>query len=200
MSDASDLREQVQELVRASKACSENEVQATYRIAMATRAFLHQDALQHVRDNPHAPRLVAWMCDGWSGPTCSRAQLKSAAGVSTTRHGKCRREYLLEHAFLRLRDHDGGCFFTLLPGEARPMTKGRGAWNVFSARREFLEPLQSIERSGVCITWTVLDGALYSAAKRHFRAEHLLKYNVGRALASPETNGADFGTAEGGGV
>ena len=57
------------------------------------------------------------------------------------------------------------------------MSKGRGAWNCFSAGCEFYETLRSIGARGVVINFYLSDGQLFTASERHFKARHKLFYS-----------------------
>ena len=158
------------ELVQVGRVCSKADMQETYAISKATHEFLRKKALELFKDHPFHASMIVWMCDGWSGPTCSHTHLQHAEGVRTTRQGKCRREYHLEHGFVRIRSVEGHELFDIIPSEARPLTQGRGAWHVWQCREDFLPPVRELGCKGMCVAFTVMDGALYSATKRHLRA------------------------------
>jgi len=120
--------------------------------------------------------LYAYMADGWTGNIMSKT-VESRPGVLVDARGRIRREFLLEHAFLRARLPCGQRLMQNILSRPRPMTLGKGAWNVFTSCKEFLgDFLRGLGATGLTVSWYVLDGALKSAFQRHMHAAHRLKF------------------------
>ena len=173
------VRACVRELVQVGRTLSEEEIVQCQQISKAAHRVLRRHCLDLIEEHPQAHTMVAYMCDGWAGPTRSAAKVSLAAGGQLFRHDHSRVEYHLEHAFVRLRTWGGRDIMGLIASEARPMTAGRKAWNVFGARADFLPPLRKLGARGIVISWVVMDGALFSAARRQMRAAHQARYDIG---------------------
>lgn len=96
--------------------------------------------------------------------------------VVVVRHGPARREYNLEHVFVRLRPAVGSEVLALVSSEARPMSCGKTSWHSFSACCDFMDTLRNQGCDGVVVAVYVTDRLLHSALKRHLRARHAMAY------------------------
>lgn len=178
MEETEAFLERVRDLTRVGLTCTPEELRWTYRCVCASTDMLRRRARNLVEKNPHAPTLVAYLADGWSGWTASNVSLGSGDGpLALRRDGGVKREYYLEHCIMRQHRDTGNPEVVMLPGIPRPMARGRTAWHCFESACEYMAIPRNLGCEGIVISVYVLDGALFDTCKRFFGARHAMAYS-----------------------
>ena len=94
------------------------------------------------------------------------------------RKGHFRHELLLERGLIKLRHGNGNEDFHMLFGPPRGLRHGKTSWNMLTAACEFSSIVRASGHVGIAVTVYIMDGLLYSASVRLFKARHALWYDV----------------------
>ena len=158
----------------APTVCSKAELQQCRAIAIAIDKFLRREADAELRAD-FVAALFVYQCDGWASCVSDVARVEGADRMV----GRRRREFLLEHAFLRIRPFAGPDKVFQCSSPARVLDQGKSAWHQFSASSEFHALVSQDNPDKICISMYVMDGACFSGCKRCFRARHFAAFQPG---------------------
>jgi hypothetical protein len=180
-----EFKRMVLQFSRVGYVLTKTEVTAALKISYAIKKHLQRKALQSLAAFPREPSMMIYMADGW-GASVSETLTKPVSGTHlvVTRKGRFRHEFLLQRGLVRQSLSTGEQKLFTLMEDPLGLSKGKGSWNVFSANLMFFPTLRHIGCTGVTINVYLLDGALFSALDRKFKAKHLLYYKSGLALGS----------------
>jgi hypothetical protein len=98
-------------------------------------------------------------------------------------------EFLLERFFLKFVGSDGTPVVRCLLRDPRPLSFGKGSWQIFQAACEFLPHLRSLGHEGIIVSHACFDRAVYSAVSRKVQQRQYLWYEH-RFGPAPRTGGA----------
>lgn len=171
-----DLRGRVLEYSDAWRVLSETEGHEADRIAEAICTYLRRRVETLVAEHQARPVLISYQCDGW-GTNIGGRSVRAHGSVTVRHHGRFREEFLLQRVVLRLRRPGVGDDMRMVMFPPRPLTEGKGSWNVWSAASEALGTLRSLGHSGIAVTVYLQDGALHESTFTKFRGKHMAWYD-----------------------
>ena len=158
----------------ATTVCSKAELQQCRAIAIAVDKLLRREADAELRAD-FVAALFVYQCDGWASWISDVVRVEGVDRIV----GRRRREFLLEHAFLRIRPPAGPDKVCQCSSPARVLDQGKTAWHQFSASSEFHKLIAQDNSEKICISMYVMDGANFTACKRFFRARHFSAFQPG---------------------
>ena len=162
----------VESLTSVGQALTSRMLNQTRRIARFAVHEKRDRVAQLIQSNKYGANLIAYGSDGWSGQIGSLTRECLGQHLTVTRKGTCYHEVLLEHAFVRSRRADGTESVEVVLDRPRGLSRGKGAWNVFTAATEFLELGRVLGARGVMIQFYCMDKMLFAPFMRYTRARH----------------------------
>ena len=169
------LAERVRTLSLVSHRVTEAETDEALRIGTSIERYLRGEAEQLVRICADEPVLLCYLADGWSCSLTDRSTSEAARGCTLRWKG----EYLLERAVVRCRPGMGDSGLRMIMGPPRLLSKGKSAFNVFTAACDFLPLARTLGHEDICMAVYILDGHMYDSCLRKLRARHLFYYEGG---------------------
>ena len=175
------------ELAKPSKALNKKEERLVLRVCESSKEFLKLQAQELINIAENRPILYHYGSDGTL--LLSRKRFTYATeSLSTTSVGGAGEEFLVERAFLKTTSALGEPLVRYLGRDPRPLTLGKGAWNVFGALCGFF-PLVDRLRAlpGITVYSYVFDRALLSSLDTKLHQRHLLYESVVAAGTSGDS-------------
>ena len=177
----------VLELAKPSKALSKKEERLVLRICESSKEFLKVQAQELINIAENRPILYHYGADATR--LLSRKRFTYATdSSSTTSVGGAGEEFLVERGFLKATSALGEPVMRYLGRDPRPMTLGKGSWNVFGALCGFFPLVDRLRvLPGITVYSYVFDRALLSAMDTKLHQRHLLYESLVDAGSSGES-------------
>ena len=174
MLEVDHLKERVEALVNVSCVPEHKEVDELKRLAEVTKEFLRKKAQRLLAAHRNDPIAYQYLSDGWA--TKVREQMHSSMDDwKVVTMGRRKLEFL-ERYHLIVPTSTGVEKATIV-GDPRPLHKGRGIWNYFQARREFLELPRENGHLGMESSGYVFDGAIADYMRPKIEGLHRAFYD-----------------------
>jgi hypothetical protein len=147
------------------------------RFVVALCVFLRFrcDDLVTKDDDMADPMMVSYQSDGWSTFVSGRS-VGLVGNVRVLRHGRAKKEFLLERTILKKIDSLGNVTARLFLSPPRPLDTGLACWNMVQAACEHQQTLRYQDFTGCTASVYVQDGMHADGFFRHMQARHMFWY------------------------
>ena len=177
MMEPSQFRDLVMMHCQTGRVESNGDLDVVHRLGTVICDRLQAKLDSLLRINRTRPVLCAYLSDGWGAKVSSRCAITHGDHV-VVRHGKVRHDFLLERGIFRMRRPDGESDIAFLTGPPRGLSKGKSAWNMFSAACEFQGSTRVCGHEGIIINVVLQDGMLFEPVFRMMRSIRALYYEA----------------------
>ncbi len=144
-----------------------------FAVALAVFLRIRCDSLVVTEDNFDDPLLVSYQSDGWSTFVSGRS-IGLVGPVRILRHGRAKKEFLLERTIIKKIDSLGTITARLFVTPPRPLDTGLACWNMVQASCEHQQTLRFMDFTGCTARVYVQDGMHADGCVRHIQARHML--------------------------
>lgn len=171
----SNIRDQLVDLCRVSKNIGRGEERDLHQLVEVLKLHLRNKCMSLLRSAQGCPVLWSYSSDA-TPLKCSATQVASAEGASVVRKGKVLHEFLVQRGCLKAKDGTGELKLAFLFSDTVPLSKGKKAWNLFSAGAAYFPLLRKAGHQGICVQHHSADRAAFEALDRCFRQRHQAYY------------------------
>ena len=184
--DAESLRRRVLELSDAWRVYDKKDTREAELLADALVSLSRDRYESLVQKCQGRPVLVAHMCDGWASfVKATHTMRPHVKGPCVQRQTRKKEEFLLQRVIFRSRIGSQDVMHQMcMP--PRPLTLGRGSWNMLQATHEALLTLRDLGHDGINILVFIQDGALHASTFRKVRGLQAMKYERENGIVSDE--------------
>lgn len=174
---AQECRAKYRTYCKVSKVLEKDDVYEAEVLTEALKDQLRGRARALLQENRQRPVMLSY-CSDATPILCQVVRtVASEGGTFMRRQGNRLHELLLQRGCLVANVRPGVYETAHLCEDPRPLSKGKGGWEHFTAATQFFGMLRHEGHEGFCITHLAFDRAVYQPVLRHMSGRHAAYYD-----------------------